>query len=92
MVFLIFLPSLQVTVVCTAIGSDPKPMWIGVVNKEISYNDSCTKPRPHSLGGGCDVENLSCQFLSKLPNDTIYLVNKPISMPHCAISRVETLK
>jgi hypothetical protein len=79
MVFLILFPSIQVTVVCTAIGSDPKPMWIGVVNKETSYTDTCTKPRA-SLGG-CDIENLSCQFLSQLPNDTIYLVDEPLKYP-----------
>jgi hypothetical protein len=80
MVFLILPPSVQVTLVCTAIGSDPKPMWIGVVNKETSYTDNCTKLRPYSLDEGCDVENLSCQFLSKLPNDTIYLVNEPFKI------------
>ncbi|XP_035712100.1 ABC transporter G family member 23 [Folsomia candida] len=73
LLFMMIVPATQVLVICLAIGNDPKPMWMGVVNHELNYT-SCPILDPASKQGeGCDVENLSCKFLAEIPTDTIYL-------------------
>ncbi|OXA59297.1 ABC transporter G family member 20 isoform X2 [Folsomia candida] len=74
LLFMMIVPATQVLVICLAIGNDPKPMWMGVVNHEMNH----TACPPVSLMDrvtkeGCDVENLSCKFLAEIPSDTIYL-------------------
>ncbi|OXA49340.1 ABC transporter G family member 20 [Folsomia candida] len=74
LVFMMFTPALQVFVMCLAIGNDPKPMWMGVVNHEMNYTPcSTTWLRDRGSIGGCDVKKLSCKFLMEVPKDTIYL-------------------
>ncbi|OXA49624.1 ABC transporter G family member 20 [Folsomia candida] len=74
LVFMMFTPALQVFVMCLAIGNDPKPMWMGVVNHEMNYTPcSTTWLKDRGSIEGCDVENLSCKFLTEIPTDTIYL-------------------
>ncbi|XP_035707781.1 ABC transporter G family member 20-like [Folsomia candida] len=73
LVFMMIVPATQVLVICLAIGNDPKPMWMGVVNHELNYTSCPTLDRASKTDEGCDVENLSCKFLAEIPSDTIYL-------------------
>ncbi|XP_035714198.1 ABC transporter G family member 20 isoform X1 [Folsomia candida] len=74
LLFMMFVPASQLFLMGLALGSDPKPMWMGVVNHETNFTSCPTLSlADNKTEDECDVENLSCKFLAKIPTDTIYL-------------------
>jgi len=67
--FVFLLPGIQMTVICMAIGNDPKSLHFGIVNNEIRNFSECLTAT-NKCGGG----NLSCTFIKLIPEDDIIKV------------------
>jgi len=78
LVFIFFVPAIQVILICLTIGSDPKYLLLGVINPEIC---DYTSKNWRSIAKECpmDIDNLdnstlSCFFLANLPEESYILV------------------
>ncbi|CAL8072610.1 unnamed protein product [Orchesella dallaii] len=69
--FVIWIPVFLVSIMCLALGSDPTHLSIGLVNDEVDHYSVCTNIT--RVIGECNIENLSCQFLRNIPEDTVDL-------------------
>ncbi|CAL8138000.1 unnamed protein product [Orchesella dallaii] len=69
--FLICVPAIQACLFCLAVGNDPKPLPFGVVNEDVNITHPCLPTGEDE--GVCLIENLSCQYIDKIPIDHISL-------------------
>ncbi|ODM98339.1 ABC transporter G family member 23 [Orchesella cincta] len=69
--FVIWIPALEILVVCIAYGYDPTSISVGVVNQELNAS-RCPEIIP--VQGECDVDLLSCSFLSHIPFEKLELI------------------
>ncbi|ODM86599.1 hypothetical protein Ocin01_20084 [Orchesella cincta] len=69
--FVIWIPALEILVVCIAYGYDPTSISVGVVNQELNAS-RCPEIIP--IQGECDVDLLSCSFLSHIPFEKLELI------------------
>lgn len=72
---MIILPAFQNVLTVLTVGKDVRDIKIGVVNNELpDWADVC----PYS-NGGCksgQMQNLSCRYLSTLPEEVLNLVRQ----------------
>lgn len=66
MIFIFFLPVLQVILFCIAIGQDPNNLNLAIFNDEQDPNNATCAFEP-----GCKFEFLSCRYLNTINKKTI---------------------
>jgi hypothetical protein len=74
--FLFFLPSIEVIIFCLAIGRTPQGLQVAVVNHDLGANVSyvyCNASRAHSINESVP-NSISSVFLSKFNHDDISFV------------------
>ncbi|ODN00409.1 ABC transporter G family member 20 [Orchesella cincta] len=69
--FVIWIPVFLCSLICLAIGNDPTHINFGLINDELDYSSVC--PTVTRIAGECNIENLSCQYLRQIPDDTVNL-------------------
>lgn len=75
MIFILLIPSLQICVINSIVGQDPKYMAFGIVNHEIDQAN-VTAEMPCPFGKGCLEGGAACKYISTLPEEKIVLVGK----------------
>ncbi|KAL7040388.1 hypothetical protein ACKWTF_000371 [Chironomus riparius] len=71
-VYLMFLPILQLYLIRYSIGRNPEGLKIGIVDDEILNHQECQVPglvNAYAEGYTCEVNLISCRFLEKLTDD-----------------------
>lgn len=66
MVFIFFLPVLQVILFCVAIGQDPNNLNLAIYNEEQEPNNTAC-----AFESGCKFEFLSCRYLNTINKNTV---------------------
>lgn len=69
MLFIFALPVMQVILFCLAIGRDPTGLKLAIVNHEMFWENMTCPVLP-----GCEMERLSCRYLTHLNNVTMIKV------------------
>lgn len=62
-------PLISVLMFYNAIGRNPIGLKIGIVNQEIDEYNNCSNFDVKRVGNDCIMNNISCLFLSTIPND-----------------------
>ncbi|CAL8104778.1 unnamed protein product [Orchesella dallaii] len=82
LIFIFFVPAIQVILICLTIGSDPKSLLLGVINPE---NCDYLSKNWRDIGKECPIDTdalenstLSCFYLSNLPEES-YILEKETS-------------